>query len=137
MSSLSALKVELYQEEGQLDKAAKELARIPEDSTDKTVLIHRVDQALLERNFDQAIFWAQKATGSPSPGQPLNTQDIFALTLQGYCERWAGRNDEAHGTFERVIQELAPMVFSGPAPSRSAPFPCSCLCWNRRESQCA
>ena len=103
-----ALKVELYQEEGQLDKAAKELARIPEDSTDKTVLIHRVDQALLERNFDQAIFWAQKATGSPSFGQPLNTQDIFALTLQGYCERWAGRNDEAHGTFERVIQELAP-----------------------------
>ena len=103
-----ALKVELYQEEGQLDKAAKELARIPEDSTDKTVLIHRVDQALLERNFDQAIFWAQKATSSPSPGQPLNTQDIFALTLQGYCERWAGRNDAAHATFERVIQELAP-----------------------------
>ena len=103
-----ALKVELYQEEGQLDKAAKELARIPEDSTDKTVLIHRVDQALLERNFDRAIFWAQKATSSPSPGQPLNTQDIFALTLQGYCERWAGRNDEAHATFERVIQELAP-----------------------------
>ena len=103
-----ALKVELYQEEGQLDKAAKELARIPEDSTDKTVLIHRVDQALLERNFDQAIFWAQKATRSPSPGKPLNTQDIFALTLQGYCERWAGRNDEAHATFERVIHELAP-----------------------------
>ena len=103
-----ALKVEHYQEEGELDKAVKELARIPEDSTDKTVLIHRVDQALLERNFDQAIFWAQKATSSPSPGQPLNTQDIFALTLQGYCERWAGRNDEAHATFERVIQELAP-----------------------------
>ena len=103
-----ALKVELYQEEGRLDKAAKELARIPEDSTDKTVLIHRVDQALLERNFDQAIFWAQKATRSPSPGQPLNTQDIFALTLQGYCERWAGRNDEAHATFARVIHELAP-----------------------------
>jgi serine/threonine protein kinase/Tfp pilus assembly protein PilF len=103
-----ALKVELYQEEGQLDKAAKELARIPEDSTDKTVLIHRVDQAVLERNFDQAIFWARKATSSPSPGQPLNTQDIFALTLQGYCERWAGRDDEAHATFERVVQELAP-----------------------------
>ena len=102
------MKVEHYQEEGQLDKAAKELARIPEDSTDKTVLIHRVDQALLERNFDQAIFWARKATSSPGPGQPLNTQDIFALTLQGYCERWAGRNDEARATFERVIQELAP-----------------------------
>ena len=31
-----ALKAEHYQEEGQLDKAAKELAHIPEDSTDKT-----------------------------------------------------------------------------------------------------
>jgi serine/threonine protein kinase/predicted Zn-dependent protease len=103
-----ALKVEHYQEEGQLDKATKELARISEDSTDKTVLIHRVDQALLERNYEQAIVWAQKATSSPRPGEALNTQDIFALTLQGYCQRWAGRNDEAQATFERVIQEIAP-----------------------------
>jgi serine/threonine protein kinase len=103
-----ALKVEHYQEEGQLDKAAKELARISEDSTDKTVLIHRVDQALLERNYEQAIFWAQKAASSPRPGEALNTQDIFALTLQAYCQRWAGRNDEAQATFERVIKEIAP-----------------------------
>jgi len=40
-----ALKAEQYQQEGRLDAAAKELARIPKDSTDKTVLIHRVDQA--------------------------------------------------------------------------------------------
>ena len=81
-----ALKAEQYQQEGRLDEAAKELARIPKDSTDKTVLIHRVDQALFERNFDEAIFWAKKATSSPSPGQALNTQDIFALVLQGYCQ---------------------------------------------------
>ena len=103
-----ALKAEQYQQEGRLDEAAKELARIPKDSTDKTVLIHRVDQAVLERNFDEAIFWAKKATSSPSPGQPLNTQDIFALVLQGYCQLWAGRNEEARVTFERVIQEVAP-----------------------------
>jgi serine/threonine protein kinase/Tfp pilus assembly protein PilF len=103
-----ALKAEQYQQEGRLDAAAKELARIPKDSTDKTVLIHRVDQALLERNFDEAIFWAKKATSSPSPGQPLNTQDIFALVLQGYCQLWAGRNEEARVTFEGVIQDVAP-----------------------------
>ena len=103
-----ALKAEQYQQEGRLDKAAKELARIPKDSTDKTVLIHRVDQAVLERNFDKAIFWAKKATSSPSPGQPLNTQDIFALVLQGYCQLWAGRNEEARVTFEGVIQDVAP-----------------------------
>ncbi|HJW39578.1 MAG TPA: protein kinase [Candidatus Udaeobacter sp.] len=103
-----ALKTELYQQEGKLNEAAKELARISKDSTDKTVLIHRVDQALLERNFDEALFWASKATSSPSPGQSLNTQDIFALVLQGYCQLWAGRNEEARTTFERVIQEVAP-----------------------------
>jgi serine/threonine protein kinase/Flp pilus assembly protein TadD len=103
-----ALKTELYQQEGKLSEAAKELARIPKDSTDKTVLIHRVDQALLERNFDEALFWASKATSSPSPGQSLNTQDVFALVLQAYCQLWAGRNEEARTTFQRVIQEVAP-----------------------------
>ena len=103
-----ALKTELYQQEGKLNEAAKELARIPKDSTDKTVLIHRVDQALFERNFDEALFWASKATSSPSPGQSLNTQDIFALVLQGYCQLWAGRNEEARTTFQRVIREVAP-----------------------------
>ena len=102
-----ALKVETYQQEGRLDEAAKELARIP-NSTEKTVLIRRVDQAVLERNFDEAIFWARKATSSPSPGQSLNIQDIFALVLQGYCQLWAGQNEDAHATFQRVIQELAP-----------------------------
>jgi serine/threonine protein kinase/Flp pilus assembly protein TadD len=103
-----ALKAEQYQQEGRLAEAAQELSLIPRDSTDKTVLIHRVDQAVLERNFDEAIFWARKATSSPGPGQAHNTQDIFALVLQGYCELWAGQNDSAHATFARVIQEVAP-----------------------------
>jgi serine/threonine protein kinase/cytochrome c-type biogenesis protein CcmH/NrfG len=103
-----ALKAEQYQQEGRLAEAAQELSLIPRDSTDKTVLIHRVDQAVLERNFDEAIFWARKATSSPGPGQAHNTQDIFALVLQGYCELWAGQNDSAHATFARVIHEVAP-----------------------------
>jgi serine/threonine protein kinase/Flp pilus assembly protein TadD len=103
-----ALEAEQYQQEGRLNEAAKELARIPRDSTDKAVLIHRVDQAVLERNFDEALFWAKKATSSPSPGQPHNTQDIFAMVLEGYCQVWAGHNEEALTTFERVINEVAP-----------------------------
>ena len=79
----------------------------PKDSTDKTVLIHRVDQALLERNFDKALFWASKATSSPSPGQSLNTQDIFALVLQGYCRLWRGENDKRVSP-SSVIQKVAP-----------------------------
>jgi serine/threonine protein kinase/tetratricopeptide (TPR) repeat protein len=103
-----ALKAEQYQQEGRLDAAAKQLARIPKDSTDKAVLIHRVEQAVLERNFEEAIFWAKKATSSPSPGEAHNTQDIFALMLQSYCQLWAGHHEEARTTFEHVIQEVAP-----------------------------
>jgi serine/threonine protein kinase/tetratricopeptide (TPR) repeat protein len=103
-----ALKAEQYQQEGRLDEAAEELAHIPKDSTDKAVLIHRVDQAVLERNFDEAIFWAKKATSAPSPGQAHNTQDIFALMLQSYCQIWAGHSEDARTTFERVIHEVAP-----------------------------
>jgi serine/threonine protein kinase/Tfp pilus assembly protein PilF len=82
-------KAELFQGEGRLDEAAKELGRIPNDSTDKTVLIRREEQAMLERNFEEAISWARKATSSLSPEQSLNPQDIFALVLQGYCQLWA------------------------------------------------
>ncbi len=106
--SVITLKAELYQQNGRLDKAAKELARIPTDSSDKTVLLHRVEEAVLERNFDAALVWVAKATTSPGSGHLLNTQDIFVLALQGYCQLWAGRDEEARATFERVIQEVAP-----------------------------
>ena len=104
----AAMKAAQYQQEGELAKAAKELARISDASTDKVVLIFRANQSLLERDFDRATFWARKATNSSSPGEPPNTQSIFALVLRGYCERWAGQSDEARVTFERIIQELAP-----------------------------
>ena len=103
-----AMKAAQYQEEGELAKSTKELSRIPDDSTDKVVLIFRANQSLLERDFNQAAFWARKATNSPASGQPLNTQDIYALVLQGYCELWAGERDKARVIFERVIQQLAP-----------------------------
>jgi serine/threonine protein kinase/Tfp pilus assembly protein PilF len=103
-----ALKAEQYQKEGRLSEAARELARIPADSTDQTVLIARAEQALLERRFDEAVFWAGKATKAPTWGQSLSAQDIYALVLQGYCQLWAGRKGEARSIFERIIQEIAP-----------------------------
>jgi serine/threonine protein kinase/Tfp pilus assembly protein PilF len=101
-------KAELFQEEGRLDEAAKELARLPKDSTEKYSLLIRATQALLERKFDLAIYWTHQATESVEPAQSLSDQDIYALVLQGYAEHWGGRPEEAHATFERVIQEIAP-----------------------------
>ena len=78
-----ALKAEQYQQEGRLDEAAKELARIPKDSTDKTVLIHRVDQAVFERNFDEAIFWAKQ-------GNKLSQSRTIAQHPRHLCSRASG-----------------------------------------------
>jgi serine/threonine protein kinase/Tfp pilus assembly protein PilF len=99
-------KVELFQEQGRLEDAAKELRRIPGDSTDNYTLLIRATQALLERNFDSAIYWTNKVTKSLKPDQSLSDQDIYALVLQGYSQQWGGRPEEAHATFERLIHSM-------------------------------
>jgi serine/threonine protein kinase/Tfp pilus assembly protein PilF len=98
----------LFQYEGRLPEANKELARLPEDSTDKTLLLVRATQALLERNFEQVIFCTQHVTKSINLKEPLSTQDTLALVLQGYAQEWVGRAHEARETFDRIIEAIAP-----------------------------
>jgi TolB-like protein len=102
------VKALLFQYEGRLDEAAKQLARLPNDSTDKTILLVRATQALLERNFEQVIFCTEQVTRSVNFDKPLSTQDTLALVYQGYGEQWTGRSDEARATFGRIIQAMAP-----------------------------
>jgi serine/threonine protein kinase/Tfp pilus assembly protein PilF len=99
-------KAELFQEQGRLEDAAKELRRIPGDSTDNYTLLIRATQGLLERNFDLAIYWTNEATKSLQPGQSLSDQDIYALVLQGYSQQWGGRPEEARATFKRLIHAM-------------------------------
>jgi len=101
-------KAELFQFEGRLDEAAKELGRIPNDSTDNYVLLIRATQALLERDVDLAISWTNKVTNSVRPEQSLSDQDIYAFVLQGYSQQWGGRPEEARATFQRLILSMAP-----------------------------
>jgi tetratricopeptide (TPR) repeat protein len=91
-----------------LEEAAKELRRIPNDSTDNYVLLIRATQALLVRKFDVAIYWTNEATKSLKPDQSLSDQDIYALMLQGYSQQWGGRPEEAHVTFEALIHSMTP-----------------------------
>ena len=102
------VKALLFQYEGRLDEAAKQLARLPNDSTDKTILLVRATQALLERDFEQAIFCTEQVTRSISFDKPLSTQDTLGLVLPGYGQQWTGRSDEARATFGRMIQAMAP-----------------------------
>jgi tetratricopeptide (TPR) repeat protein len=101
-------KAELFQEQVRLEDAAKELQRIPNDSTDPYVLLIRATQALLQRNFDSAIDWTSEATKSLKPEQSLSDQAIYALVLQGYSQKWAGRSDEARETFDRLVRGMMP-----------------------------
>ena len=101
-------RADTFQEEGRLSEAAKELGRLPADSTDTYLLLVRAYQAMQERQFDAAISWTQQLTRSLKPGQPISASKIFALIVQGYCQEWAGRPNEARATFELIVQALAP-----------------------------
>ena len=116
------LKAELFQAEGRLKEAGRELARLPTDSTDKSVLGDRADQALLERNFDQAIFLLKQITKSVSEDEPLTIQDLYALVRQGYCEEWAGRPEEARASFERIIRAMDPAAGPARTPTTGVRF---------------
>ncbi len=101
-------KADVFQEEGRLDAAAKELGRLPKGSTDNYSMLVRAFQAMQERQFDTAISWTEQITKELKPGQPVSTSKIVALTFQGYCQEWAGRPSQAHATFERIVQAIAP-----------------------------
>ena len=103
-----AKKADLFQDEGRLDEARECLARLPKDSTNAFVINLRAWQAMDERNFDVAVFWTQQLTKDLQRGQPLTFLNIWALVHQGYFQQWAGRPDEAHASFERVVHEILP-----------------------------
>jgi tetratricopeptide (TPR) repeat protein len=102
------MKADLYQNQGQLDEAAKWLARIPRDSTNAYAINLRAWQAMDERKFDEAIYWTQQLTKDLKPGKPLSFLETFALLHQGYFQEWAGHHDEARATFQRVVHEIMP-----------------------------
>ena len=107
-----------FQGQGRFDECQKELDRISPDTNNQYPLLLRANLAMLEREFDLAIYWSEQATKTLKPGQPLSAQDIFALLLRGYCQEWAGRPEEARATFERIVQEIAPTPGFVIAPGR-------------------
>jgi TolB-like protein/Flp pilus assembly protein TadD len=103
-----ANKANLLQTEGRLDEAAKQLARIPADSTDDFVVLIRAVQAMFEGHFDAAIALIEPRTTPAKPGDSLNTTAKTFLVQLGYCQEWTGRSKEARATFARAIQAIKP-----------------------------
>jgi tetratricopeptide (TPR) repeat protein len=96
----------VFHNQGRLDEAAKELARIPADSADDEVVLIRMWQAEFERRFDAAIALIEPKVTSLRPGESLNPISQTFLVQLGYCQEWAGRSEQARASFARAVQAL-------------------------------
>jgi TolB-like protein/Tfp pilus assembly protein PilF len=112
----------IFESEGRLDEAAKQLARIPPDSAHDFVVNARVGQAVYERRFDAAISLIQPKVASVRPGESFSRRTTSFLVQLGYCQDWAGRHDEARVSFTRVIQALNPSAGSVVFPAAALHF---------------
>src|SRR6059058_3832756 len=113
--STRSSKAGTFQSEGRLDEAARELARIPSDTTDDFVVSARINQAIYERHFDQAISFIERKLESIPAGQPLDGITELALVQLGFCQQWTGRDADARQSFSRAIEAIKPK------PSGSVP----------------
>ena len=114
--STRASKASLFQNEGRLDEASKELAHIPEDATDDFVVATRIGQAMYERHFDGAISVIERKLNSVPLGQPLDSITELALVQLGFCQQWTGRGEDARRSFSRAIEAIKPKPDS-PVPA--------------------
>jgi tetratricopeptide (TPR) repeat protein len=96
-------KAVIFQSEGRLDEAAKELARIPADSAGDEVVLVRADQAIYERRFDAAIGLIESKIASLRPGEAISNEFLVRL---GNCQEWAGQAEKARASYTRLIQTL-------------------------------
>ena len=101
-------KADILQKEDRLADAARELAQIPEDSTDDYVVNSRVQQALYERNFEKVIAVVERKLQALKPDEPLDTFTQIALVELGFCQEWTGKHAEARQTFARALQSIKP-----------------------------
>jgi Tfp pilus assembly protein PilF len=105
-----------FQNEGRLDEAARELARIPADVTDDFVVSARINQAIYERHFDTAISIIERKLSSVLAGQPLDSLTELALVQLGFCQQWTGREEDARRSFSRAIEAIKPKSDGSVAP---------------------
>jgi TolB-like protein/Tfp pilus assembly protein PilF len=106
--SALANKASVYQSQGFWAEAARQLARIPPNSSDDLVVLVRASQAMHERQFDAAIALIEPRTKPTKAGEPLNATAKEDLTFLGYLQEWAGRPEEARATFTRAVQAIKP-----------------------------
>src|ERR1043166_4255850 len=98
-----ATKAALFQAEGRLEEARRELARIPEDASDEFVAVARIQQAIYERRFDDAIKIVEAKLNSIPASQRFDFYTKQFLVYLGFCQEWAGRPEEAKAEIDQKL----------------------------------
>src|SRR5213592_854290 len=91
-----------FQGEGRLNEAAEVLAKAPANSQDEVLALARALQLYCERRFDAAIVQIQQNTPAAIANDPRT------LTLLGYCQKFAGKDNDARVTFTRAAAAMKP-----------------------------
>jgi TolB-like protein/Flp pilus assembly protein TadD len=103
-----ATKAGLFQSEDRLEEARRELARIPEDASDEFVIAARIQQAIYERRYDDAIKVTEAKLNSMTASQRLDFYAKQFLVQLGFSQEWAGRPEEAKNAFTRAVHAIKP-----------------------------
>lgn len=103
-----ATKAGLFQAEGRLEEAGRELARIPEDASDDLIINTRIQQAIYQRRYDDAIQIIETKLNSIPAGQRFDTYTKQFLVYLGFCQEWAGRPEQAKDAFTGAVQAIKP-----------------------------
>lgn len=105
--AVRANKVNVLQAQGRLDEARQQLSHFPENATDDWVVNARINQAIYERHFDDAVRVIERKLIADT-GQPDDFFDKLFLVNLGYCHEWLGHAEEARKAFTRAVQAFKP-----------------------------
>src|SRR6476620_6841059 len=97
-----AAKAFSFQAQGRLNEAAEILANAPANSQDDALCFARASQLYDERHFDEAIAYIQQNV------PPAFANDPRTLVLVGWCQKFAGKDDEARATLTRAVAAMKP-----------------------------
>jgi TolB-like protein/Tfp pilus assembly protein PilF/class 3 adenylate cyclase len=114
--SALAAKALSFQAQGRLKEASEALSKAPANSQEEALAFARAIQLYYERRFDEAIAEIQHNTPAALANDP-RTQ-----TLLGYCQKFAGKDDEARATLTRAASAMKPTPDSVvPVDARNLP----------------
>jgi tetratricopeptide (TPR) repeat protein len=93
---------------GRVEEARREVAKIPQDALEDWVISVRVNQAMYERNFDEAVKVIERKLNSVPRDQPLDAYQNGFLIQLGQCQEWLGHLEEARRAYARAVASIKP-----------------------------